>query len=166
MLSLFISVLFAFGHTLSNPLDNLTPMQKLKLAAMIKSSDLSGLAQCIPGLAGIITGGGSSIDTDKIMADISTAASLLATTSKCNDLDLSDQCAQDCMHYNHPLTLFADYPNINQTKLFQVLAWYEASASGIGWYDVGNPDQCSYNQGTYCFTPVTNSYDISQGTFI
>lgn len=128
------------------------------------NSDLKGIGQCL----GVAGAGLASIDPDKIMQDLSTAAQLVSVeaTSKCQQLGLSsDECVKDCMHYNHPLTLFADYP-VNQSKLTQVLSWYEASASGIGWYDVGNPDWCTYVGGTYCFTPVTNSYDISQGIFI
>ena len=172
----FLTTIFTIGYAASNsnPLNGLTPAQAAQLASMLSSSDLNFGGECNltslnPAMliAGASAASASSIDRDKIMKELQTASEYMyiKATSDCRSLDLSsEQCVKDCIRYNHPITLFSNI-TANKASLMQVLTWYAASGSGIGWYDVGNPDQCEYSKGTYCFTPITNSYNISQGTF-
>lgn len=30
----------------------------------------------------------------------------------------------------------------------------------FGWYSIGNPDMCSFSDGTYCFTPIQITMDF------
>eukprot|EP01083_Nonionella_stella_P275001 933906_1 len=89
--------------------------------------------------------------------ELSRVASVVYTQAhdECRDLDLSSaQCFDDCIPYNHPITLFRNISSPSfYSSLTYVLELYSASASPIGWYDVGNPDQCGYLSGKYCYTP-------------
>ena len=175
-LSIFLSIYVANAAS-SNALDELTPSQKLALSQIItgttddSSCDLSSLISNPAALlaAGAVGAEGSDIDTDTIMQDLTLASQYVtaAAYTDCDDLDLeSDECLTDCMHYNHPITLFANTSSPSfLPQLLEVLMWYSVSGSPIGWYDVGNPDQCDYFDGTYCFTPMVNPYDIDQGDY-
>eukprot|EP01084_Bolivina_argentea_P262730 444423_1 len=73
---------------------------------------------------------------------------------ECQQLDLeSGECTYDCITYNHPLSIFADNTTVG-IKMIQVIEWYGVSGSPLGWYDVGNPDQCVLFNGKYCYTPL------------
>ena len=45
---------------------------------------------------------------------------------------------------------------IREVDLMLTHRWYAVSGSPIGWMDVGNPDQCDYFGGQYCYTPLTD----------
>jgi len=106
------------------------------------------------------------MDEQKIVQELSTMAGYVSPEAKreCSALHLSSsECYQDCVLYNHPITVFEDPTSATfKLDLAKVFAWYSMSASPLGWYDVGNPDQCSYFGGQYCYTPLTNEYDLSQ----
>jgi len=78
----------------------------------------------------------------------------------CQSLNLdSPQCAADCVHYTSPLTILQDITNETDgtvlAEAFRVLGWFQMGGGPIGWFETGNPDMCSYQQGTYCYTPLS-----------
>jgi len=72
----------------------------------------------------------------------------------CGGLDLeSEQCYYDCIYYVSPLSLLAN--DTEDGEFIKVLSWYQMGGGALGWFDIGNPDMCSYSDGTYCFTPIS-----------
>eukprot|EP01084_Bolivina_argentea_P180797 312345_1 len=71
----------------------------------------------------------------------------------CTALELeSDACFEDCISYVSPLTLLTNTTTPEQ--ITKILNWYQMGGGPIGWYETGDPDMCSYTEGTYCFTPI------------
>eukprot|EP01084_Bolivina_argentea_P262731 444424_1 len=162
MLSFLATILFIY-YDVTNSANDLpiSPKAMQQFLQYINGDDtglscnLSSLNPAIVSAAVLSQG----VDMDQIMSELSTIAAAMYTAAyqDCSSLDLSsEQCFQDCIYYNHPITLFQMNTSspIFKYKLMQVLELYSVSGSPLGWYDIGNPDQCNYFNGQYCFTPL------------
>eukprot|EP01083_Nonionella_stella_P082325 227212_1 len=138
-----------------NPLSVLQMQQVLQMVSGMNHDLSCNLSSINPAV--LLAQG---FDTKTIMSELSQVASLMYSKAhqECQDLHLSStQCLEDCISYNHPITLFKDTSSPSfYPSLIHVLELYSVSASPIGWYDVGNPDQCDYFGGQYCYTPLVS----------
>eukprot|EP01084_Bolivina_argentea_P183415 316497_1 len=88
----------------------------------------------------------------------------------CSLLDLeSPQCELDCQYYNNISALY-NYINelinngdniLADSLITNISSWYAMGSSAFNYFDVGNPLQCEYYYGTYCYTPITVKSDIT-----
>ena len=98
-------------------------------------------------------------DTDDDYLDILNETLTMAKAD-CTDLDLSNSdCFSDCIYYTNPtlwLLLLLDDTDESRATLERMLSYYTSSAvdftPSIQWYGLGDPDSCTLNEGTYCYT--------------
>merc|ERR1719204_2683603 len=161
-----VSVSYAADDEDTNPLAGLglTPAQYAQIMSYINGIS-GGVTNCNASsslnMASLFAeDAADGFDKTEIMAQLSAAAVVATATaySECTALELSSaDCFNDCISYNHPVTLFSDTSSDDfYPKLMQVLEWYSMSGSPTGWMDVGNPDVCDYVGGEYCFTPLAS----------
>ena len=82
---------------------------------------------------------------------------------ECNEMNLAEQCFEDCLLYNNVLSWIGLAIEGNSTEVMQMIQLYSVSAGPFAYNDAGNPDMCAFHHGTYCFTPaLSEAYPIQQ----
>eukprot|EP01084_Bolivina_argentea_P093572 168277_1 len=79
-------------------------------------------------------------------------------SEECTEMDLSQDCFDDCIYYNDPaswILLIIENTTESLNRLNRMITFYTMSAGGeYNYHDVGNPDMCIVGEGTYCSTPA------------